>query len=128
MPISNKNAFFSHRLGRYSEKGWILDDPHLMARSIFEIKVKMRGRVQGPFEGAEYPVRRILKQAKNLAAESGSSVSAIFSQYIQSITTAKKRSIKPGPLTKKLTGIITLGKKEDYHDIIAESMAEKYGL
>ena len=70
----------------------------------------------------------VIEQAKNLATESGSSVSAIFSQYIQSITSVKKRSIKPGPLTKKLTGIITLGKREDYHDAVAESMAEKYGL
>jgi len=70
----------------------------------------------------------IIEQAKKLATESGSSVSAIFSRYIQSITTAEKRSIKPGPLTKKLTGVITLGKKQGYRDAVAESMAEEYGL
>ena len=65
-------------------------------------------------------------QAKKLAEKNHTSVSKLFSQFITSITGKKERQVKPGPLTRKLIGIIPPGSDEDYKNIIADELAKKY--
>ena len=70
---------------------------------------------------------QIVDQAKKLARDNNTSVSAMFVRFIQSVAVRDGKTIKPGPLTRKATGVVSLG-SEDYKDVIADALTEKYGL
>lgn len=75
---------------------------------------------------------QVIKKAKKLAAERGTSVSAMFSAYVQSLDREDRdfRKSLP-PLTRKAYGLVKL-KPEDrgktYRQLRDEALAEKYGL
>jgi hypothetical protein len=67
----------------------------------------------------------VIKEVEKLAAESGTTVSAVVEQLIRE--KARKRPPQPlGPLTRQISGIIDLPADVDYRDIVADAMIEKY--
>lgn len=70
---------------------------------------------------------QIVDQAKKLAHDNNTSVSAMFARFIQSVSTRDSQTIKPGPLTRKATGAVSVG-SEDYKDLITDALTKKYGL
>ena len=69
----------------------------------------------------------VADQAKQLAELNKTSVSAIFSQFVQSAAAARKSPAKIGPLTRKLSGIVELPAGKDYKELLADALADKYG-
>ena len=55
------------------------------------------------------------------------SVSAMFSQFVQSMANRPK-DFKIGPLTRKLTGIAKLPPGKDYKEALTDALCEKYGI
>ena len=67
-----------------------------------------------------------IAKAKKLAAEKGTSVSAMFSRYIQAMSRRSDiREAKISPLVKCVSGIISLG-SEDPKEVLADALMEKY--
>ena len=68
-----------------------------------------------------------IDQAKKLAHDNNTSVSAMFTRFVQSLSMRAGKTVKPGPLTRKATGSVAL-KGEHYKDIITDALMDKYGL
>jgi hypothetical protein len=72
--------------------------------------------------------QNVIENAKNYAKTSKRSVSKLVEGYLSSIS-YKSTNVNNkllGPITKELAGIITMGKKIDYKDILTEALMEKY--
>jgi len=69
----------------------------------------------------------IVEKAKEIAQANGTSVSAMFSQFVQSMANRPK-DFKIGPLTRKLTGIAKLPSGKDYKEALTDALCEKYGI
>lgn len=76
--------------------------------------------------------REVIDKAKRLAAERGTSVSAMFSDYV---TREAERAGKPprelGPITRQALGLAKLRPEDQhksYRQLRDEALAEKYGI
>lgn len=70
----------------------------------------------------------VVKKAKQMAAANKTSVSAMFSQFVESAATQRERRPKIGPLTRQLSGVITLRASKDYKELLGDALADKYGV
>ncbi len=68
----------------------------------------------------------VVEQAKQIAAANQTSVSAMFSQFVRSAAMAGAGPPKIGPLTRKLSGLITLPPDKSYKELLADALIEKY--
>ena len=71
--------------------------------------------------------KEVIKRAKRLAAQSGTSVSAIFSRMIIAMTNDPSAKNSPGPLTRKATGLIDISITGKDDQLLEEALAQKYG-
>jgi len=72
--------------------------------------------------------REVIERAKHLAEERGTSVSAMFSDFIKTLSTQAptgERSLPP--VTRRLAGIAKLPPGKSYRAAIEESVLEKHG-
>jgi hypothetical protein len=72
--------------------------------------------------------KEIAGQAKKLASEQNTSVSAMFSQWIQAVASGSKHKISLGRITRQVSGVIQLPDGKSEKDILAETLEEKYGI
>lgn len=73
--------------------------------------------------------KEIVKRAKRLAKEQGTSVSALFERFVRAATeTPNKKSRPVGRLTRKATGVIKLPKGKTARGVLEEALLEKYGF
>ena len=70
----------------------------------------------------------VVENAKQLAERNRTSVSALFSQFVRSLSKPRGDTGKIGPLTRKLSGAIELPPGKDYKELLAEALADKYGI
>ena len=70
----------------------------------------------------------VVEKAKQMAEANKTSVSAMFSQFVESAATPRQRRPKIGPLTRKLSGTIELPPGKDYKKLIEDALADKYGV
>lgn len=70
----------------------------------------------------------IIAKAKELAAESNSSVSSMFSRFIASISRTRRRKEKldVAPITQRATGLLTLERHPDEQELLEDALLEKY--
>jgi hypothetical protein len=71
--------------------------------------------------------KTVIEKAKQLAEANQTSVSAMFSQFVQSMAGRHTRPGKIGPLTRKATGMLKLPPGKDYRDLLTEALQDKYG-
>ena len=64
----------------------------------------------------------VVEKAKQLAEANGTSVSAMFSQFVESAAAKGPRQAKIGPLTRKLTGIVKLPRGTGYKELLGEAL------
>lgn len=69
----------------------------------------------------------VVEVAKRIAEANNTSVSAMFSQFVQSLAASRARGGKTGPLTRKLSGIMELPPKPDYKELVTDALSDKYG-
>jgi|WetSurMetagenome_2_1015567.scaffolds.fasta_scaffold106448_1 hypothetical protein len=73
--------------------------------------------------------KEIIKRAKKIAAQNGTSVSAMFSRMILAMTHESETKNPPGPLTLKATGLIHIASSEKKDDqLLEEALVKKYGF
>ena len=66
--------------------------------------------------------------AKALAAEQGTSVSAMFERFVTLVAAKQRQQTKVGPLTARASGIITLPKGRDARTVLEDALLERHGL
>ena len=66
--------------------------------------------------------------AKSLAAEQGTSVSAMFERFVTLVAAKQRRPAKIGPLTTRMSGIIKLPKGRDARTVLEDALLERHGL
>jgi hypothetical protein len=71
--------------------------------------------------------REVIEQAKRLAAERNTSVSALFSRFIRALATGKDRRKPIGKFARQASGVIDL-KGRSHKNILADALKDKYGL
>ena len=69
--------------------------------------------------------KQVINHAKTYAKMHNTSLSKMIENYLQSITTKKKRTIEISPLVESLTGVIDL-KNKDYRKDYTDFLSEKY--
>lgn len=65
-------------------------------------------------------------KAKQIADANHTSVSAMFSQFVESMAARRARPANIGPLTRKLSGIVKMPAGKDYKDLLTEALMDKY--
>jgi hypothetical protein len=70
----------------------------------------------------------VVEKAKKFAEANKTSVSAMFSQFVESMATKDVRPVKIGPLTRKLSGLIKLPPRKRYKDLVADALMDKYKI
>lgn len=70
----------------------------------------------------------VLEKAKKIAHANNTSVSAMFSQFVQSMAAHAASQGKVGPLTRKVSGIVKLPRGKDYKGLVADALADRYGV
>ncbi len=68
---------------------------------------------------------QIIAQAKKIAAQNDTSISAMFSQYITSLTEPRKKP-QLTPLAKKASGIVKLDNSKTDKELLAAALKRKY--
>lgn len=70
----------------------------------------------------------VIEQAKRLAKETGTSVSSLFERFVRLLV--RKHAAKPGlgRITRQATGMFTLPPGKTEKDVLADALAEKYGI
>jgi hypothetical protein len=69
-----------------------------------------------------------IAQAKRIAAEQGTSVSAMFTRLVRAMALKPGQRIEIGPITRSLSGIISLPEGKSDHELITDALMEKYGI
>jgi hypothetical protein len=69
-----------------------------------------------------------IQQAKRIAAEQGTSVSAMFSRLVHAMAYKRGEKIEIGPKTRSLTGIISLPEGKTWRDVVTDALMEKHGI
>jgi hypothetical protein len=70
----------------------------------------------------------VVEQAKRIAEANQTSVSAMFSRFVQSLAAPRESRPEIGPLTRKLSGIIRLPPGKDYKDALADALEDRYRI
>jgi hypothetical protein len=71
--------------------------------------------------------KELIRQAKKLAAENGTSVSAMFSRMLRAMDRTSALEEPPAPLTRKATGLIRLPSADEDERLLEDALAAKYG-
>jgi hypothetical protein len=66
--------------------------------------------------------------AKSLADEQGTSVSAMFERFVALVAAKRRPPSKIGPLTRRVSGIVTLPKGRDARAVLEAALLERHGL
>ena len=69
----------------------------------------------------------VIEQAKRLAAERGTSVSALFGRFIKALANGRGKTEPLGKLTRRASGVIDL-EGRDHKEVLAGVLKDKYGL
>lgn len=73
--------------------------------------------------------RDVVNNAKRLARERNTSISALFERFIVSLLASTKLPPEGiGPITRKASGLIKMEDGSRHEDILAEALADKYGF
>ncbi len=70
----------------------------------------------------------VVKEAKRLAEQRGTSVSAMFSQIVRGMAVASGRTPRLGRTARLARGIARLPSDVSDSDLLTEALMEKYGL
>ena len=69
-----------------------------------------------------------IKQAKKLAAEQKTSVSAMFSRLVRAMAHKPGQDIEIGPKTRSLSGIISLPEGKTDREVLTEALMDRHGV
>jgi len=70
----------------------------------------------------------VIREAKKLAAESGTSVSSMFERFVRSLSRRQRPSHAIGAIARKATGVIRLPKGKTERQVLEDALTERHGL
>ncbi|MDR1997639.1 MAG: DUF6364 family protein [Candidatus Margulisbacteria bacterium] len=73
--------------------------------------------------------KAVVEKAKIYARHQQRSISRLVEEYLASISAETRRGkedLNPGPITKKIAGIINIDKTLNYKEVLTEALLEKY--
>jgi len=70
----------------------------------------------------------VIREAKNLASESGTSVSSMFERFVRSLSRRRKPVRPVGPIARKATGVIRLPAGKSERAVLEDALIDKYGV
>jgi hypothetical protein len=69
----------------------------------------------------------VIEKAKRIAEDRGTSVSAMFTQFVQSVSAdTDPQRLKLGPMTRKAIGLVKLPAETTDRQLIEEALSERY--
>lgn len=68
----------------------------------------------------------IIRHAKHLARESGTSVSSMFERLVRSMARRQKSQHPIGPITREATGVIRLPAGKNERAVLEDALLDKY--
>ena len=71
--------------------------------------------------------KELVRQAKDLARERGTSLSAMFDRFIRSVLLANTTTETAGPLTAQALGLVHLPDDKTDSELLEEALTEKHG-
>jgi hypothetical protein len=93
-------------------------------RTIFELQY-----VQEPITVRKLTLNadpEVIEQAKQMAAESGTSVSSMFERFIRLLARKRRPEQRLSRGARAATGLIRLPKGRTERDVLADALTEKY--
>ena len=69
----------------------------------------------------------VVEKAKRIAEANHTSVSAMFSHFVESVAARGAPTTRIGPLTRKLTGIVSIPPGKEYKELLTEALAARHG-
>jgi hypothetical protein len=70
----------------------------------------------------------IIRQAKKMAAEEGTSISALFSRLVRAMIQSRAQQGSIAPITRKATGIIQLPETQSDEQLMEDALSHKYRI
>jgi len=67
----------------------------------------------------------VIEKAKQLAEERGTSVSAMFSQFVKAISSPRSPRRRPAPITRRLRGLATVSSKKSDRELFEQAILPK---
>ncbi len=66
--------------------------------------------------------KAVIEKAKRIANERGISVSAMFGQFIETMSAPRERRRKPAPITRSLRGLARVSAKKTDRELFEEAI------
>jgi hypothetical protein len=70
----------------------------------------------------------VIDQAKKLAEENGTSISAMFERFVRMMTGRKRAKAPLPPIARKASGLVSLPRGAADREILTDALKSKYGL
>ena len=70
----------------------------------------------------------VIEEAKRLADDAGTSVSALFARFIRVLARRRDGKRRLGPITRKASGLVAWPRGKTERDVLADALVEKYGI
>ena len=72
--------------------------------------------------------KQVIEKAKRLAEQRGTSVSAMFSDFVNALARSSgKAAGELPPITRRLAGIARVPRDKSYRELIEQAIVEKHG-
>ena len=68
----------------------------------------------------------VVSQAKEIARANGTSVSAMFSQFVKALANGSRADIPPGRVTRQASGLVRMPTGKSYRQVLGEALVNKY--
>lgn len=69
-----------------------------------------------------------IREARRLAVRQGTSISGMFSRLIRAMSPRRRGDEELPPLTRKLSGLVSLPKGKSDRALVEEALLERHGL
>jgi hypothetical protein len=69
--------------------------------------------------------KRVIEKAKRLAEERGTSVSAMFSQFVDSLNSSSRTVRKSAPITRRLRGVAKVSAEKSDRELFEAAITAK---
>ena len=72
--------------------------------------------------------KELVEEAKSLADREGTSLSSMFSRFLQVVLNEQRKDQKPGPITQRATGLVRLPAKKTDRELLESALSGKHGF
>ena len=69
--------------------------------------------------------KHVVEKAKRIAERQGVSVSAMFGQFVESLSAPRERRRKPAPITRSLRGLAKVSAKKSDRELFEEAIVAR---